>query len=1130
MKKTAVILILLAICALANAQSITLKRSNASVLELVQQIQKEYGYSFSIPSDLVDMQKTIPSVDITNASIEEMLNTIFSGQKVSFLINGKTIIVKKANPEKAGSNTSPKESTPASRDEKPRADAEPSKQQTVARAPQSQTRKISGQVLDENGEPLIGAGVICKGQDGGVITDIDGNFTIEAGPGVKEIEASFIGYDPDTLPADKGGTLRFKLQPSKNNTLEDVVVIGYGSTKKKDLTGSVAVVNMKDIDLTPATSIDQALQGKVAGMDIVAGSGDPSSSSSIRIRGSRSITASNEPLIVVNGVMDAVDDIKDLDPNDIKSVSVLKDASATAIYGSRGANGVIIITTKEGGGGKVNVSASVKFGVSMMARKLDLMNKEEFLAYRSDYRYMDAYIAGKTTPAPYDPSDYKYNTDWQDAITHAALYKSVNVSLNGSTNNKHWYYASVNYTDQDGIVRGSGFQRINAMFNTKSQFTSWLALRLSLTGSYRIEQPNRAVIGGTDNHGGAVYLAPVLGPYDNHNPLIENSAPFNTPVACIELSEWLRKKISNTDALTVIITPLKGLKIESQNSVNIFQQHEYRYWPSTMPKKTPNEGADAQRGENDNLGFATENTISYKTKVKKHNFDALAGFSAQQRSGNKMSVKAVGMVADYLKWNNLNAVTSKENYTVTSSSNKVVRESVYARFNYGYASKYYFTATARADGSSNFAKNNKWAFFPSAAIKWNMKNESWLKNQHWLDNLDLRASYGRTGNDALSSYSALQAYATTTDSYLFDGEQGASFYPVRVASENLTWEKTDMLNLAFETSMFHNRLKLTLEGYISKTSDLLLSVKTIMSTGYSSRYANLGATSNKGVELTIESKNIEKRNFGWTTTFALSHNRQMVENVGQEDYVATITAPSGFMMYGYKAGYPLNSLWGFDYGGVYQSKEDFDRNQITHTYAGQQSLTRDSCLGRPKYVDQDKDGVITTKDLIYLGNGDPVVYGGLQNDFYIKNFSISAYISYSIGGKIYNYSELYMTGGTTANQYKYMAASWHPEKNPTSNLPRAGHAQTTLPCSLLVHDASFLRLKNLTLAYRFDINRKWMKAVTVSVSGENLYLLSGYNGFDPDVSSETEDTVLRRVDLGSYPQARTIIAGVKLNF
>lgn len=1001
---------------------------------------------------------------------------------------------------------------------------------TTINAQTASSNTIKGRVVDEKGEVLAGATVVCKGTKTATTTDLNGNYTIQAPSEVKELEISFLGYETATVQANRS-VVNVKLLPTQE-MLNETVVIGYGTQKKSDLTGSVAVVDMKGIDLTPTVSIDEALQGKIAGVDIMSTSGDPTASSSIRIRGTRSITASNEPLIVVNGIMDAVEDIKDIDPADIKSVSVLKDASATAIYGSRGANGVIIITTKEGQGEKVRLNFTAKFGVSMLANKLDLMNKNEIVQYRNDYNYVEQYIKGKTDIEPkYKPEDFEHDTDWLDEITRLAPYQAYNIAVSGSDKGKkHQYYGSANYTNRQGIIKGSGLQRINLMFTTSRQFLRWLNVKLSITGSYRIENPNKAQIGGTEHGSGAVYLAPVIGPYDDHNPFIDNSSKINTPVACIEYNEFINKKFNNTDAITFTFTPMKGLRIESQNSVIINQNHLYRYWPSYLPKKTEKEGADAQKSENDYLGFSSENTVSYTRKVKKNNFDAMAGFSVQTRQDNALSAKAKALVSDYMKWNNLNAVTSKENYTITSSSSKVVRESAYLRFNYNYDSRYYFTTTMRLDGSSNFAANKKWGFFPSAAVKWNMKNEKFLKNQRWLNTMDVRLSYGRTGNDALSSYSSLQAYTTSTDSYLFDGQQGASFYPVRLASPDLSWEKTDMVNLAIEGSFLKNRIRFTAEVYASRTTDLLLQVKTIQSTGYSTRFENLGNTTNRGVEFTLETSNIETPVFGWTTMLSVSHNSQMVHDIGQEDYVPVISAPSGYMMYGYKSGYPLNSLWGFEYGGTYKNKEEFDRNEITRTYCCQQVYNRDNCLGRPRYVDQDKDGMATMKDLVYLGNADPIVYGGFQNDFYIKNFKISTYLAYSIGGKIYNYAEIYMAGGTQANQFRYMRDCWHPTKNPESDLPRAGHSQTLLPCTLIVHDASFLRIKNITLSYRFDIKKKFMDSITVSLSGENLWLFSNYNGFDPDVSTESENSALRRVDLGSYPKARTVIAGLKINF
>lgn len=330
------------------------------------------------------------------------------------------------------------------------------------------------------------------------------------------------------------------------------------------------------------------------------------------------------------------------------------------------------------------------------------------------------------------------------------------------------------------------------------------------------------------------------------------------------------------------------------------------------------------------------------------------------------------------------------------------------RLNYNYKSRYYFTFTGRYDGSSNFAENNKWGFFPSAAVKWNAKNENFLKQVRWLDELSLRLSAGRTGNDAIATYRSLEAYGTTTNGYLFGGTQSASFFPSRVANPNLTWEKTTLYNAGLDFSAFDGRLNITVDGYYSTTRDLLLSLQTIHTTGYTSRFTNLGKTSNRGVEVSVESRNIVKPKFGWTTSFTLSHNKQMVDDIGHEEYVSCLESGgnTNYMMYGYKTGYPLNALWGFQYAGVWKTTDQFERNRFTKSYISS-STGSDAqlMLGYPKYVDQNRDGILSEEDLIYLGNSDPVLYGGLQNTFNIGGLRIGFYFSYSLGGKIYNYSE-----------------------------------------------------------------------------------------------------------------------------
>lgn len=997
-------------------------------------------------------------------------------------------------------------------------------------------RTVTGKVVDEKGEVLVGVGVLTKDGKRGTMTDADGKFSMQVLSSDESLSFSFIGYTTQDVSIVEKDFLDVILLPDLSNTLNDVVVIGYGTSRKQDLTGSVANVKMSDITSAPVMAVDQALQGRVAGMDIMSTSGDPSASTSIRIRGTRSIEASNEPLIVVDGVMDAISDIGDINPDDIESISVLKDASSTAIYGSRGANGVIIITTKKGQTDKPTVRLKAAYGVSTITKHLDLMNAEEFLRYRNDYYYFKASQNINAT-AVKDPAKYENDVDWIDAITRVANYQNYMVSVSGNSYGNN-YYASLSFVDEDGIILNTGEQRITGRLNYSKDFAKWLTAGVKFYTSYRKSDLNKALIGGTNMSNGAMYLAPVIGLMDYHNPLFEEGSLINTPYASSTIEEYYKDSWINTANVDFTIKPVKWLTITSQNTVYTGHHHTYHFWPNSLPKRRPEEGADAYKYESQHVRLSSETQATFKKRFgRHHNFDAMVGFSVNTQNVNTTSVNARGLILDELKWNNLNGIGSKENYTVNSGHYDILRESVLGRINYNYRGRYYFTTTMRADGSSNFAANHKWGFFPSAAVKWNVTKEPWMKNAKWLDELSLRGSFGRTGNDAISAYRSLQAYDSTTDSYIFNGAQGVSYYPSRLDNPDLTWEKTDQYSVALETSMFKNRLKIEVEGYFSTTKDLLLSVQTIASTGYTSRFQNLGLTSNKGVELSIETHNIETKKFGWTTMLTVSHNRQMVIDIGSEEYLSKINSPvSGLMMYGYKAGYPLNAIWGLENAGCFHNAAEVAANQDPtspdyHKYICYGSTAE---LGLQRVVDQNRDGSVGMDDVIYLGQADPDVYGGFQNNFHIGQLKIGVFFAYSIGGKLYNYSELYMGGSYRTNQYRYMLDSWHPIRNPQSDTPRAGGSQVMLPSSNFVHDASYLRLKDVNVQYTWDLRKKFkkpvMREITVGLTGSNLWLLTGYNGFDPDVSTQSEDSTLRRVDMNAYPPSRKFVVNLALRF
>lgn len=993
------------------------------------------------------------------------------------------------------------------------------------------TMTVTGVVCDEKNVPLIGATVMVKGTSNGVIADIDGKYALKAKEG-DVLQVLFTGFVTEEVTVGKSDKINFLLREDRQ-LLDEVVVIGYGQTKKSDLTGAVTNIKMNDLKDVPAYSVDNAMQGRVAGAEIMSTTGEPGATTTIRIRGTRSVEANNEPLIVVDGVVDAIEDLNDINPADIESLTVLKDASSTAIYGARGANGVILVTTKQGGGSlsRPSVSFNVSVGFSQLPRKLDLMNASEFSRYLNDIAMQNKPNTPVSELPHPDPLSLT-GTDWIDEITRTGLYQDYSLSVSGRDKNNN-YLVSFSYNDNEGIIDQTGQERISGRVRYTRQLYKWMSITYNGFYTWRKQNPAVAQIGGVAQFRNAQYLSPLIGPNDSFNPLEDEGNPYDSPRSVINNTTYYRTFNTATNSLTLNITPIKNLDIRSQFSYSDFRRSEFKYVSSKLPSKVNNEGGDATREETAKASLSNETTVRYIYKKKRHTVIPLLGFSAYRKTDNYLYTFGRGYSDDNVQWNNMAAVPDKSAYTVSTSSSVHQKLSVFARVDYNYRSRYYLTVTGRYDGASNFAANSKWAFFPSAAFRWTISKEKFMKKVWWLDDLSLRLSAGRTGNDAISEYRSLAALSVSSKGYVFDGSQPSAFYQNRVASPDLTWEKTDQYNIGIDAAFLRKRLNVTAEAYYSRTTDLLLKVEIPSHTGFESRYENIGTTSNKGVELTIESVNIEKKNFQWLTSFTMSHNSQMVESIGHADYVPVYKSPgsSGVMMYGYVKGYPLNSLWGYKYGGVWKNQEEIAQNEETKQYVDPQTQ---SSPGRPRYYDKNHDGSLDHDDLYHLGNADPILYGGLQNTFYWKGLKVGVYFVYSLGGQIYNVSELFMSGSSTTNQYRYMLDAWHPVRNPNSDIPSAGQAKgATLPSSFMVHDASYLRLKTLSIAYTFDFRKKEksvFREITVGVSGDNLYLWKYYNGFDPDVSSEGTSSTLRRADIGAYPKARTVMFNLNMKF
>ncbi|MBQ5689988.1 MAG: TonB-dependent receptor, partial [Alistipes sp.] len=991
-------------------------------------------------------------------------------------------------------------------------------------------RTITGQVFDNAGQPMIGATVVVAGNTNvGTTTDAQGKYKIKASP-EDNLSFSFLGYVEVTERVGNRTNINIVLNP-ENVSINEVVVIGYGTQQKSDLTGAVTSVNMEDLTNTAAASVDEALQGRLAGVEIMTTDGEPGSAASIRVRGSRSITASNEPLIVVDGVMDAVANFADIDPAEIKNVTVLKDASSTAIYGSRGANGVILVTTHEAKANKLNVTFKGTFSLSELPRELDMMNATEFASYRNDYytnnsssaRYWQSW-----KPRYPNPAAYGEGTDWLDVMTRKAFSQKYFLSLAGGSKSTKVYF-SLGYNDINGIVIDSDQQQLSGRLKIDHTVFKWLKLGINTQYSKRHNNKSNTAISGNATRA-VTNLNPMMTPTETWDTLGDNG----TNGGSIYDSPYLKsQKLINYDDRTILtltpyieLTLAKNLRLKSQFSYVDTTTEGFYYSPSDMPvAERYKYGGSATRRDNNKRNFLSETTLSYKKTIKKkHKIDVVGAFTAQNTKWDNYSASGRGYLDDNVTAYNMGSLVDKRCLTVSTSASELQRYSVLARVNYSYGGRYHLTVTGRGDASSNFAVGHKWAFFPAAAFKWSISNEKWMKGtKSWLSDLSLRISGGRSGNDAVSTYVSQMVLSTNQSGWMFGDSYEVAYYPTRIDNPNLTWEKTDSFNVGVDFSILNDRITMSLEGYMAYTKDLLYTMQNAAITGFTSRYANIGSTENKGVEFTLTTRNISRRNFQWTTNLTVAHNSSKVTDIATAyGYVSTYSR-SGYMLYGYAEGYPANSLWGFQYEGVWHTQDEINQNKQTKTYVGSTKA-----IGYPRYADTNHDGVMNDKDRIYLGSADPIVYGGFNNTFkIIKNLSLGVYFTYSIGGRMYNIMEFTtMVGGATSNKDRRMLEAWHMNRNPFSNVPGA-YFTDSYGSDLYIYDASYLRLQNINLSYRFDLRKKtrYLRDISLTASVNNVALLTKFPGYDPDAISGG-----RRIDTGRYPKNRTYSLAIQIRY
>ena len=1050
----------------------------------------------------------------------------------------------------------------------------------------AQSLTVTGRVVDETGQPLIAVTVYEDGKTtNGTMTDIDGNYSLNVSSAKATVVFSCLGFAEVKETIGLRKMINVTLAEEKLSIdAAEVVSVGYGSVSRRDLTGSVSKVDMGELMKAPVTNFDQALTGKVAGVVVTTSDGALGSEANITIRGNNSLTQSSAPLYIIDGFPTESSMATALNSADIESIDILKDASATAIYGARGANGVIVITTKQGSEGKPKVNFSSSWTVSHIANKAELMNGYEFVELQNEIYGLNgntnAYMKASEADAAlgiesYSLEDYKNQAmwnDWQDAIYRTSLSQNYNISVSGgSKESGNRYNASFSVVDQDGIIVKSNFQRYQGKFN----FQQKLGKRVTFD---MLANYSRAITNGvtptsaqqsSSATGWLVYSVwgyrPVkpkskwemdaLGNYINNDEgeLIDqdvassNDYRFN-PAKTVR-NEY-RKTIvdylnANAGLTWEIIDDLK-LKVTGGYTINKRRREEF----NGTQTYTGYEGSPSGKGINgaiywnDKTTWLNENTLTYTKRFnRKHNFQFLAGFTMQGETFDYKGTSVTQMTTESL---GLNGLHTGSYQVVTPWQYDWTMMSGLFRVNYNYKYKYYVTASMRADGSSKFPKQNRWGYFPSAGLSWNINREEWLKDKTWLSNAKLRASWGLTGNNRTTTpydyYSQIATLPGNPDSYdyVFNGQIVSGYYPSNMSNENLKWETTEQWNVGLDFSVFDSRIKLTADWYLKNTRDLLLQATIPASSGYTSAMLNVGSMQNKGYELTLDLVPVQKKNFTWNMNFNIAVNRNKVTALTNDQYslLRSVSWDQRFnAQYPYitQVGKPSGMMYGFIYEGTYKY-EDFNGTMLKDGVAYMTSVGQDKVKpGDPKYRDINKDGFIDDNDRTVIGCGQPLHTGGFGNTFNFYGFDLNIFFSWSYGNDVINANRLYFENGsiTNTNQLKSYTKRWTPE-NPTSDIPRVGAdiASMFVYSSRVVEDASFLRLRNVTLGYtlpRKTLRKMHFDTMRVYVSGENLWTLTKYTGPDPEVS--TRNSVLTPgFDWSAYPRALGVTAGLSFTF
>lgn len=989
---------------------------------------------------------------------------------------------------------------------------------------------VSGVIKDEKGELLPGVVIRVKGTSNGTTSGAGGKYNINTGIDNATLIFSFIGYNTQEIAVAGRTTIDLTLTSSEKS-LEQVVVVGYGSIRKSDITGSISSVTSKEIKAVPAASLSQALEGRAAGVKVSQSSNAPGGGMTIRIRGGNSIQGGNEPLYVVDGYPLYNESGPSINPNDIESMEILKDASATAIYGSRGANGVIIIQTKRGRAGRNNIQFENYYGVQTVRKKLDMLNATQ-LATLVNEGVANVNKDNPTAPPralPFTDAQIAalgVGTDWQDEIFQDAPMQNYQLTFSGGSE-KTQYAVSGNYFDQEGIVINSGYGRGSVRMNLDQEINSRFKLSTSLTVS---RSKGKSV--NTDGDGGAG--AGVVYGALNFSPTVPVKQPdgtytINNRTGGILISNpvAMANETRNVTTITRLLGNISGeykiidgLVFKTLLGANVTYNKNNFYLPRTIYSGLAANGSasiySSSYGE-----WLNENTLNYnKTFNRIHKLNVLAGYTFQTANFEDVRANAQNFSNDILIYNNLG--TAQQTNTGASNKNDWSLRSYIGRINYNLSDKYLLTLTGRIDGSSRFGEGNKSAFFPSGSLAWRVSNESFMKNIKALSDLKIRASYGLTGNQEIGQYQSLGGLQT--QNYNFGNVLTVGYAPNRIGNPKLKWETTTQMDIGLDFGLFNNRIQITADWYQKKTKDLLYNVSLPITSGYFTSLQNIGKVKNTGTELAINTVNLTGA-FQWNTSFNISYNKNEILDLGAVTGDIPSGGASGHLQLGnsgiLRVGQPIGVFYGLVTDGIFQNAEEIAK-----------SAQKNAKPGERRFKDITPDGVINSSDRVILGHAQPDYTFGFTNNFSFKGFDLSVFFQGVEGNSIFNLNRFEGESQTgVSNQLATVLDRWTPT-NPSNTIPRASaNGQPYQVTSRQIEDGSYIRLRNIQLAYNFSpalLKRAGLTSVKIYVSGQNLLTFTDYSGYDPEVSRFGQDNLSQGTDYGSYPAAKIFLVGLNI--